>query len=48
MTQADPEGTLFEAVDIMVPNVGNLHEQVARLAQDAGRHVLLEKPISAT
>lgn len=44
--EADPDRTLFEAVDIMVPNVGNLHEHVARLAQNAGRHVLLEKPIS--
>lgn len=34
--------------DIMVPNVGTLHEQVALLAQKSGRHVLLEKPISAT
>ena len=32
----------------MVPNVGTLHEQVALLAQKSGRHVLLEKPISAT
>ena len=34
--------------DIMVPNVGTLHEQVALLAQKSGRHVLLEKPISVT
>eukprot|EP00434_Breviolum_minutum_P022139 symbB.v1.2.019545.t1/scaffold1575.1/size110922/6 len=44
--EADPEKKLFEAVDIMVPNVGTLHEQVALLAQKSGRHVLLEKPIS--
>eukprot|EP00438_Fugacium_kawagutii_P002221 Skav233849 [mRNA] locus=scaffold3130:177908:184849:- [translate_table: standard] len=30
----------------MVPNVATLHEEVAHLALKAGRHVLLEKPIS--
>lgn len=34
--------------DIMVPNVGTLHEEVALIAQKANRHILLEKPISAT
>lgn len=46
--EADPQQRLFEAVDIMVPNVGTLHEEVALLAQQHGRHVFLEKPISAT
>ncbi|CAK9041234.1 unnamed protein product [Durusdinium trenchii] len=44
--QADPDQELFEAVDIMVPNVGTLHEEVALIAQKANRHILLEKPIS--
>ena len=38
---------LFEAVDIMVPNVGTLHEEMALMAMRHERHVFLEKPISA-
>lgn len=45
---ADPLGELFDAVDIMVPSLGTLHERVATQALRAGRHVLLEKPIAVT
>ena len=50
---ADPDGTLFSAVDVMVPNwetpaEGDLHEHVAMMVLKAGRHLLLEKPISVT
>ncbi|CAJ1326980.1 unnamed protein product [Effrenium voratum] len=46
--QADPTQELFVAVDIMVPNVGLLHEEVAKTALQSRRHVLLEKPISVS
>ena len=36
----------FEAVDIMLPH--NMHEQAAILAFQAGKHVILEKPMSTT
>lgn len=45
---ADPGLQLFEAVDIMVPSLGGLHEEVALEAQKGGRHVHLEKPIAVT
>jgi len=37
---------LFEAVDIMVPSIGALHEDVAVEALRLDVHVILEKPIS--
>jgi UDP-N-acetyl-2-amino-2-deoxyglucuronate dehydrogenase len=36
----------FDAVDIMLPH--NLHETAATLAFDAGKHVVLEKPMATT
>ena len=45
---ADPDGALFNAVDIMVPNIGDLHEALATAALRAGRHTILEKPIAPT
>lgn len=36
----------FDAVDIMLPH--NLHEEAATLAFAAGKHVVLEKPMSTT
>jgi len=45
---ADPGRALFDAVDIMVPSRGTLHEAVAVEALRGGRHVLLEKPVSVT
>lgn len=40
----DRAGASFDAVDILVPH--DLHEPVARQAIDAGKHVLLEKPMA--
>ena len=45
---ADPDSTLFEAVDLLIPSIGTLHEDVAVEAMKAGRHVLLEKPIAVS
>ena len=45
--EADPRAELFNAVDIMVPNVHDLHAELCVMALDAARHVLLEKPIAA-
>lgn len=45
---ADPAAQLFEAVDLMIPSVGSLHEEVALEAMRAGRHILLEKPIAVS
>ena len=39
-------GSDFEAVDIMLPP--HLHEEAARVAFAAGKHVVLEKPMSTT
>ena len=49
---ADPDGRLFEAVDIMVPSFLvegiDMHESVTLEALAAQRHVLLEKPVTVT
>lgn len=50
---ADPDGTLFAAVDVMVPSweteeLGDLHEHVGTQVLKASRHLLLEKPITVT
>ena len=43
---ADPENALFSAVWVLVPNSKKLHTELAAMALDDGRHVLLEKPIA--
>ena len=43
---ADPENLLFSAVWVLTPNTKKLHTELAAMALDAGRHVLLEKPIA--
>ena len=45
---ADPDSTLFEAVDLLVPSIGTLHEDISCEAMSAGRHTLLEKPIAVS
>jgi predicted dehydrogenase len=45
---ADPDRGLFDAVDVMVPSLGTLHETVGVAAMAGGRHVLLEKPIAVS
>ena len=45
---ADPDGVMFEAVDLLIPSVGTLHETVSIEAMRAGRHVLLEKPVAVS
>ena len=42
------EGGLFDAVDVMVPNCGRLHERVAVESLRAMKHTMLEKPIEVT
>jgi len=45
---ADPDALMFEAVDLLVPSVGTLHEDISIEAMRAGRHVLLEKPVAVS
>ena len=44
--EADPDAVLFRAVWVLVPNTAKEHTELASMALDAGRHVLLEKPIA--
>jgi predicted dehydrogenase len=45
---ADPDGAMFEAVDLLIPSVGTLHEEISIEAMRAQRHVLLEKPVAVS
>ena len=45
---ADPNAAMFEAVDLLVPSVGTLHEDISIQAMRAGRHILLEKPVAVS
>lgn len=42
----DTNGTLFDTVDVMVPSLNGLHEEVAIQAMKKQKHVILEKPIA--
>ena len=46
--EADPDAAMFEAVDLLVPSIGTLHEDISIEAMRAGRHVLLEKPVAVS